>query len=147
VVPVSVLDHPSRHQAWRLPAPLCVRLYRALRARADARPRVQGRDRDGRIQLRVVARIRFRFPLYPFCMRFLLRLGGVLLVLVPLWPGAAYGYLRVSLPKVEGEIQLAGLGAQVEVQRDRYGIPHIFAKSLEGAVFGLGFVHAQDRLW
>src|SRR4029078_3821165 len=80
-------------------------------------------------------------------MRFLLRLGGVLLVLLLLCAGAAYGYLRLSLPKVEGEIQLAGLGAQVEVQRDRYGIPHIFAKSLEDAVFGLGFVHAQDRLW
>ena len=80
-------------------------------------------------------------------MRFLLRLGGVLLVLLLLCAGAAYGYLRLSLPKVEGEIQLAGLGAQVEVQRDRYSIPHIFAKSLEDAVFGLGFVHAQDRLW
>ena len=80
-------------------------------------------------------------------MRFLLRLGGVLLVLLLLCAGAAYGYLRLSLPKVEGEIQLAGLGGQVDVQRDRYGIPHIFAISLEDAVFGLGFVHAQDRLW
>ena len=80
-------------------------------------------------------------------MRFLLRLGGVLFVLLLLCAGAAYGYLRLSLPKVEGEIQLAGLGGQVDVQRDRYGIPHIFAKSLEDAVFGLGFVHAQDRLW
>ena len=56
-------------------------------------------------------------------------------------------YLRLSLPKVEGELRLAGLSAQVEVQRDRYGIPHIYARSLEDAVFGLGFVHAQDRLW
>src|SRR4029078_6497616 len=80
-------------------------------------------------------------------MRFLLRLRGGLLLLLLLCAGAAYGYLRLSLPKVEGEIQLAGLGAQVDVQRDRYGIPHIFAKSLADAVFGLGFVHAQARLW
>ena len=31
--------------------------------------------------------------------------------------------------------------------RDRHGIPHIFAASLEDAHFALGFVHAQDRLW
>ena len=31
--------------------------------------------------------------------------------------------------------------------RDRHGIPHIYAASLEDAHFALGFVHAQDRLW
>ena len=56
-------------------------------------------------------------------------------------------YLRQSLPRVEGEVRLAGLGAPVEVLRDRYGIPHIFAASLEDASFALGYVHAQDRLW
>ena len=80
-------------------------------------------------------------------MRFLLRLAAALLALALLGAGAAYVYLRLSLPKVEGELRLAGLSAQVEVQRDRYGIPHIYARSLEDAVFGLGFVHAQDRLW
>jgi len=59
----------------------------------------------------------------------------------------AFLYLRQSLPKTEGEIRLAGLAAPVEVLRDRYGIPHIFAASLEDASFALGFVHAQDRLW
>jgi penicillin amidase len=59
----------------------------------------------------------------------------------------AYFYLRQSLPKTDGEIRLAGLGGAVEVLRDRYGIPHIFATSLQDASFALGFVHAQDRLW
>ncbi len=58
-----------------------------------------------------------------------------------------YVYLRQSLAKTEGEVRLAGLGAPVEVLRDRYGIPHIFAASLEDASFALGYVHAQDRLW
>ncbi|MGH8734137.1 MAG: penicillin acylase family protein, partial [Burkholderiales bacterium] len=31
--------------------------------------------------------------------------------------------------------------------RDRHGIPHIYAASLDDAYFALGFVHAQDRLW
>jgi len=46
-----------------------------------------------------------------------------------------------------GEIAVAGLGAPVEILRDRYGIPHIFAQSEADAHFALGFVHAQDRLW
>lgn len=58
-----------------------------------------------------------------------------------------YLYLRQSLPQTEGEIRLPALGAAVEVMRDRYGIPHIFAASLEDASFALGYVHAQDRLW
>jgi penicillin amidase len=61
--------------------------------------------------------------------------------------GAAYVYLRQSLPSVQGELRLSGISAPVEIQRDRYAIPHIHAKTLEDAVFGLGFVHAQDRLW
>src|SRR6185436_8162114 len=80
-------------------------------------------------------------------MRLLARLAAALLALALLGAGGVYVYLRLSLPKVEGEVRLSGLRAQVEVQRDRYGIPHIYAQSLEDAVFGLGFVHAQDRLW
>src|SRR5262249_14276833 len=59
----------------------------------------------------------------------------------------AYVYLRQSLPKTEGEVRLAGVTAPVDIVRDRYGIPHIFAASLEDASFALGYAHAQDRLW
>ena len=31
--------------------------------------------------------------------------------------------------------------------RDRYAVPHILSKTDPDAFFGLGFVHAQDRLW
>ena len=80
-------------------------------------------------------------------MRWLLRLAAGFLALLLLCVGAGYAYLRLSLPKVDGEIRLAGLSAPVEIQRDRYGIPHIYAQTLADAVFGLGFAHAQDRLW
>lgn len=56
-------------------------------------------------------------------------------------------YLRGSLPQSSGEIVVSGAGAQVRITRDRYGVPHIEAQSLDDALFGLGFVHAQDRLW
>jgi penicillin amidase len=59
----------------------------------------------------------------------------------------AWSYLRLSLPKTTGELELTGLAAPVEILRDRHGIPHIFASSEADAQFALGFVHAQDRLW
>jgi penicillin amidase len=34
----------------------------------------------------------------------------------------------------------------LSVFRDAYGIPHIFARTDEGAMFGLGYVSAEDRL-
>ncbi|HEX9185219.1 MAG TPA: penicillin acylase family protein, partial [Burkholderiales bacterium] len=70
-----------------------------------------------------------------------------MLLLAAISVAAAYLYLRQSLPQTSGRIELAGLGSEVEVLRDRHGVPHIYAASLEDAHFALGFVHAQDRLW
>ena len=56
-------------------------------------------------------------------------------------------YLRSSLPKVRGTLDLPGLSNTVEVVRDRYAVPHIYAQTPQDAYFALGFVHAQDRLW
>jgi penicillin amidase len=80
-------------------------------------------------------------------MRRFLRFSGFLTALLAALLAGVYLYLRQSLPKTEGEIRLAGVTAPVEILRDRYGIPHIFAASLEDASFALGYVHAQDRLW
>jgi penicillin amidase len=60
---------------------------------------------------------------------------------------AGWLYLRQSLPQVSGMLTLHGLAAPVEVVRDRYAVPHIYAQSWDDASFALGFVHAQDRLW
>ena len=59
---------------------------------------------------------------------------------------SGYAYIRTSLPTTSGRLELAVLGAPVEVFRDRYGVPHIFAQSERDAYATLGFVHAQDRL-
>src|SRR5258708_2523798 len=60
----------------------------------------------------------------------------------------AFGYLlRRPLPPLDGELRLKGLSAPVEIVRDRWGIPHISARDALDAYFGLGFCHAQDRLW
>jgi penicillin amidase len=80
-------------------------------------------------------------------MRLALRIFGVLLLVVFISATGAYLYLRQSLPKTEGEVAVAGLENDVEVLRDRHGIPHIYASYVADAYFALGFVHAQDRLW
>ncbi len=57
------------------------------------------------------------------------------------------GLSKRSLPQVKGSLTLQGLGAAVEVLRDRWGIPHIYAQSQADLFFAQGFVTAQDRLW
>ncbi|MGZ5071826.1 MAG: penicillin acylase family protein, partial [Usitatibacter sp.] len=59
----------------------------------------------------------------------------------------AWAYLHESLPAIDGEVALKGLGAPVEVLRDKEGVPHLFARSERDAWFAMGYVHAQDRLW
>ncbi|MCL4845014.1 MAG: penicillin acylase family protein [Acidobacteria bacterium] len=54
---------------------------------------------------------------------------------------------RAALAQIEGEIVLDGLTAPVEVLRDRWGIPHIYATTEDDLFFAQGFVAAQDRLW
>jgi penicillin G amidase len=80
-------------------------------------------------------------------MRLALRILGILLLALFVSAVGAYLYLRQSLPKTGGEVAIAGLQNDVEVLRDRHGIPHIYASFVADAYFALGFVHAQDRLW
>lgn len=70
---------------------------------------------------------------------------GVLLLLAPLT--AVLLRFHRPLPQVNGTIEIDGAGAPIEILRDAHGIPHIRAATRADAIFGLGFVHAQDRLW
>jgi penicillin amidase len=54
---------------------------------------------------------------------------------------------RDALAPIDGEIAIPGLEADVEVLRDEWGVPHIFARSTKDLFFAQGFVQAQDRLW
>jgi penicillin amidase len=58
-----------------------------------------------------------------------------------------YGYLRATLPDYDGEMTIPGLKDKVEIIRDSYGMPHIYAQTEEDAYFALGFCMAQDRLF
>lgn len=52
-----------------------------------------------------------------------------------------------NAPQLSGKIQLKGIQQKVEIIRDTWGIPHIYAKNRKDLSFAQGYVHAQDRFW
>lgn len=60
---------------------------------------------------------------------------------------AASWFDRGRLAKTGGDLDLKGLLENVEVLRDEWGVPHIYASNLHDLFFAQGFVHAQDRLF
>ncbi|MBK1635057.1 penicillin acylase family protein [Rhodovulum adriaticum] len=79
--------------------------------------------------------------------RWLLRLSlaGMAFILIGLI--AVYYLASRSLPEYDADHRVAGLSAPVEIVRDNNNVPHIFGDSDADVFFGLGFAHAQDRLW
>ena len=71
---------------------------------------------------------------------FLITLSVVVLLLV-------YWFAARSLPDYDDTVQVQGVTAPVEIVRDNANVPHIFGETDGDVFFGLGFAHAQDRLW
>lgn len=55
--------------------------------------------------------------------------------------------LNNSIPKIKGNVSLKGLAADVEIIRDHWGVPHIFAQNESDLFFACGYIHAQERMW
>ncbi len=75
--------------------------------------------------------------------RIFLGLAGLGLVTAVL----AWHFLARSLPDYGATHRLEGISDEVEIVRDTANVPHIFGQTDPDVFFGLGFVHAQDRLW
>jgi penicillin amidase len=73
--------------------------------------------------------------------------GAGLAALAAAGVGLWYQLFRRPLPRTSGAITLEGLEDRVEVRRDRWGVPHVHARSRHDLWFGQGFCHGQDRLW
>ncbi len=73
-------------------------------------------------------------------------LAGLVLLLVIL-AGAAGLFAYTSVPPVSGTQPVPGLAQPVEIIRDANAVPHVFGSSVADLYRGLGFAHAQDRLW
>ena len=72
-------------------------------------------------------------------------LGSLVLLIAA--AGVATAYVARALPSTSGDMLLPGLKAEVRIARDAEGIPTIQAATADEAMWGLGFAHAQDRLW
>ena len=55
--------------------------------------------------------------------------------------------LRQPRAPLDGVVTLPGLNLDVEIIRDRAGVPHVYAANRRDLYFAFGYVHAQDRLW
>ncbi|SHL95948.1 penicillin acylase family protein [Actinacidiphila paucisporea] len=55
--------------------------------------------------------------------------------------------VRASFPQTSGSLKLAGLSAPVDVKRDAYGIPQIYADTPQDLFRAQGYVQAQDRFY
>lgn len=78
----------------------------------------------------------------------IVRTAGIGFILAAgLTSAALYYLLRRSLPVTRGRLRLKGLQSNVEIIRDRWGVPHIYASNRRDLMFGFGFAQAQDRFW
>ncbi|MGY5035363.1 penicillin acylase family protein [Streptomyces sp. 900116325] len=77
----------------------------------------------------------------------------VIALVLALVAGIGYGAywsvatVRASYPQTNGSVKIDGLSANVDVKRDSYGIPQIYADSDTDLFRAQGFVQAQDRFW
>lgn len=78
-------------------------------------------------------------------LRMLLWLVAILLLVALLAAGWFWWRMEGSVPKLEGEVALAGLSAPVTVERDALGTPTITGQTRADVAHALGYLHAQDR--
>jgi penicillin amidase len=84
-------------------------------------------------------------------LRLLGRVALALLLLAAVGAGALFLWARAlvrgSLPQLDGELRLAGLSAEVRVERDGLGVPTVRGHNRADVAFATGFVHGQDRFF
>lgn len=75
---------------------------------------------------------------------FIAAAGIALAVLGAAWLTAQF---QGNGPKIAGSLTIVGPAAPLKLVRDAHGVPHIFAATEADVYFGLGFAHAQDRIF
>lgn len=79
--------------------------------------------------------------------RLLIGLLALVVVLSAALGGGLVYFARASFPTVTGRVSLPGLQGAVEIVRDRFGVPHIYADTPADLFMAQGYVHAQDRFF
>jgi penicillin amidase len=79
------------------------------------------------------------------------RAGAVLVAALVLAGSGSAVYLRqrlrASLPQLDGQRTLPGLGAPVRIERDALGVPVVRGQSRADVARATGFLHAQERFF
>lgn len=71
----------------------------------------------------------------------------VLAILLVISTGSVLIFINRSFPSTSGIIKLHGVHSDVEISRDSWGVPYIYASNEDDLFFAQGYVQAQDRLW
>ncbi len=71
----------------------------------------------------------------------ILGLLAIVAALVAAW------IVRRTFPRESGTVRVPGHSAPIRIETDAHGVPTIEARTVADAFFGLGYVHARDRLW
>ncbi|MAM60162.1 penicillin acylase family protein [Maritimibacter sp. UBA3975] len=82
-----------------------------------------------------------------FLFKWMVRLVSAALVLAGLALAFTYYLASRSLPDYDVTRSVNGVSAEVDIVRNNANIPHVFGSSDADVYFGLGYAHAQDRLW
>jgi penicillin G amidase len=84
-------------------------------------------------------------------MKTLKRIAYAVLILIAIIAVAAAFFIRnlahKALPDYNKGISLQGLYAPVEVYRDSFAIPHVYAKNEHDLYLAVGYLLAEDRMW
>lgn len=68
-------------------------------------------------------------------------------LLKPVYDWYISKHAKAALPNYNQTLQAEALKEDVEIIRDKWAVPHIYAENQHDLFFAQGFVHAQDRLW
>lgn len=82
-----------------------------------------------------------------FVFRWLVRITTGLILLALAAVALVYFLASQSLPDYDQTVEVRGLSAPIEIIRDTANVPHVLAENDPDVFFGLGYAHAQDRLW
>ena len=75
--------------------------------------------------------------------KILIVLVGIIILII----AGLYVYLRITLPKTEGILDVKNITKDIQVKRNEWGVPFIEATNMDDLFFAVGFCHASDRLF
>ena len=71
--------------------------------------------------------------------------GGI--VLVACLAAGLWWWSGRIVPALSGQEQVTGLARPVQIEFDRYGIPHIYANTRDDLWLAIGYLHGRERRW